>query len=390
MNTINFTKRKLEQLPLPEKGRDCYYDEYQHNLMVRVSHTGQKVFYVRRKCDGVSERIQIGRFPDLTVEQARKKAALILSEIADGRHPKQAARLVKTEPTIGQLYENYMDGHARQHCIRLKDMELDFERYLKDWKTKSYSQIKRSDVQNKVNRVLENHGPGAANHMIILMRSIMNWNLRNEIIIGDNPWTGVKQIRIEPRERFLTPEELVRFFKALSQMTGDIIHDYVLISLYTGARRSNVLSMRWDQLDFDLRIWRIPPKSSKNKESLVVPLTSNALKLLRERRKKTAGEWVFPGKLEGHHLVEPKKSWYKLLKAAKIEDFRLHDLRRTLASYMAMGNQSLQVISKALGHKTIAATQIYSRLMSDPIRDAMEQAQTDMRLLSEVVAKPEE
>ena len=129
---------------------------------------------------------------------------------------------------------------------------------------------------------------------------------------------------------------------------------------------------------FNLRIWRIAPEHSKNKESHVVPLTSNALHLLHQRRDKVGGDWVFPGKIKGEHLVEPKKAWYKLLKSAGIEDLRLHDLRRTLASYMAMGNQSLQVIAKALGHKTIPATQIYSRLMSDPVRDAMEKAQSDM------------
>ena len=76
-----------------------------------------------------------------------------------------------------------------------------------------------------------------------------------------------------------------------------------------------------------------------------------------------------------------KRPWYKLLKDAKIKDLRLHDLRRTLASYMAMDNQSLQIIGKALGHKSVASTQIYSRLMNDPVRKAMESAQEQIRIL---------
>lgn len=383
MTTINFTKRAIEQIEAPTKGRDCYYDEYQHNLMLRVS-AANKVFYVRRKFNGKSERVHIGRFPDVSIEEARKKAAKILAEFADGKHPQQAARVIAAEPTIEDLYNYYMEGHARQRCSRIKDMEKDFNRYLSDWRYKPHSQIRRSDVQNRINRVLDVNGPGAANHMIILMRSIMNWNLRNEIITGDNPWSGVKTIRIQPRERFLTPDELVRFFKALNERRGEVIYDYVLMSLYTGARRSNILSMSWEHIDLNLRIWRIPPKLSKNKETMVVPLTSNALKILRERLEKADGPWVFPGNVPGQHLMEPKRPWYKLLEDAQIEDFRLHDLRRTLASYMAMGNQSLPVIAKALGHKTIAATQIYSRLMSDPVRDAMEQAQTDIHLLGEL------
>lgn len=380
MSKLNFTKRNLDQLSLPEPGkRICFFDENQRNLLIRVSHNGQKVFYVRRKVAGKSERIQIGRFPELSVEQARNKAATLLAEIVEGCHPKQAARAIKAEPTVDELFRRYIDGHARQHCVRVKLMEKDFERYLSDWKDKPYSQIKRSDVQQRVNKVLATRGPGATNHMIILMRAAINWNLRaNENLSGENPWMGVKQPRIQARERFLTPIELARFFKALTECPDGEIHDYVLISLYTGARKSNVLAMRWDQIDFNLRIWRIPAKTFKNKESHVVPLTPSAVKLLLTRKTSVDSEWVFPSKVTDSHLVEPKKGWYKLLKAAEIEDLRLHDLRRTLGSYMAMGNQSLPVIAKALGHKTVAATQIYSRLMADPVRDAMEKAELDM------------
>jgi len=377
-NKINFKKKTLDELPLSPHGQRIeFFDEQQQNLIIRVSHLN-KVFYVRRKVATQDQKIRLGPYPEISIEQARKKALAVLTEFAEGRHPKQVAKTIKGEPTVGELFANYVDGHARHHCVRLKDMQRDFDRYLSDWKDRRHIEIKRSDVQLRVTKVLKEHGPGAANHMIILMRAAMNWNLRNETISGDNPWGTVKQMRIHPRERFLQPDEMGRFFKALEHIKDRTIRDYVLISLYTGARKANVLAMRWDQIDFNLQLWRIPGTSSKNKESLVVPLTSSAIALLKTRKDEVDGAWVFPGKKEGCHLVEPKKAWYKLLESAKISDLRLHDLRRTLASYMAMGNQSLQMIAKALGHKTIAATQIYSRLMADPVRDAMEKAQTDM------------
>lgn len=342
---LNFTKRTIEALAPPGTGdRDVYYDEYQHNLLIRVSSGGRKVFYVRRKVNSVSERIQIGRFPDMTVEQARKKASTILGEIESGNNPNDALRKSKAEPTIGELFENYMDGYARQQCIRLKDMESDFRRYISDWSNKKFSLIRRSDVQTRVNRVRDANGPAAANHLIILMRAAINWNLKNEAITGDNPWASVRQYKIQSRERFLKPEELARFFEKLKDVPDQAIQDYVLMSLYTGARKSNVLAMRWDQIDFDLALWRIP--ITKNKESHVVPLTSSAIEILQRRFDDELDEdWVFPGKLPGTHLVEPKRPWYKLLREAKIEDLRIHDLRRTLGSYMAMGNQSLPIIA---------------------------------------------
>jgi hypothetical protein len=76
--------------------------------------------------------------------------------------------------------------------------------------------------------------------------------------------------------------------------------------------------------------------------------------------------------------VEPKNGWRNLVKQAKLEDLRMHDLRRTLGSYLAMANQSLHVIGKVLGHHSHTSTQIYARFANDPIRQAMEKAQHDM------------
>jgi integrase len=147
-------------------------------------------------------------------------------------------------------------------------------------------------------------------------------------------------------------------------------------SLFTGARKANVLEMRWEQIDFDLAIWTIP--LTKNGESQTLPLPTFVLELLLARHKKRTSDWVFPGTGSKGHLVEPKRGWNALLKAAEIEGLRKHDLRRTLGSWMAMGNQSLHMIGKVLGHKSPTATQIYSRLAHDPVRQAMEKAQNDM------------
>jgi integrase len=166
------------------------------------------------------------------------------------------------------------------------------------------------------------------------------------------------------------------------------VRDYVYLSLFTGARQANVLAMRWDQIDFGLGIWTIP--RTKSGDSHTIPLTSSALEILSMRRQSAKGEWVFSGDGKTGHLVEPKKGWRALLKEAGIKDLRMHDLRRTLGSYMAMGNQSLHMIGKALGHKSPTATQIYSRLAYDPLRQAMEKAQSDMFSAAGLMPKPSE
>lgn len=381
MGRFNFTKRVLDNLPLPERNKLVdHYDDQIRNLFVRLSWTASMAFYVRRKIGGKSERIFIGRYPDLSIEQARKEAALILAEVAKGNNPQEVKRTARREQTLGEVFDNYLNGYAVFRCIRVKDMIQDFQRYLSDWRDRKYSAITRHEVQTRANQIMQNNGRGAANHIIILMRAAINWNLKAGLVQGENTWSGIQQWKIPPRERFLRPEEFSAFFDALDRCENEALRDYVKLSLFTGARRSNVLAMRWDQIDFNLGLWRIP--MTKNKEPLTLPLTRQAMSLLLVRRKKSQSEWVFEGNVPGRHLVEPKRAWYKLLETAKINDLRIHDLRRTLGSYMAINNNSLTIIAKALGHKSTAATQIYSRLTNDPVRLAMEQAQEKMISLS--------
>ncbi|MCB0832177.1 MAG: tyrosine-type recombinase/integrase, partial [Bacteroidetes bacterium] len=108
-------------------------------------------------------------------------------------------------------------------------------------------------------------------------------------------------------------------------------------------------------------------------------LTQPVLKILRERKEESTSEWVFPsqsnrGSASGH-LVTPNKAFKKILEDADMKDFRIHDLRRTMGSYLAIQGTSMPVIGKALGHKSQAATAVYARLTNDPVRLAMEAAQ---------------
>ncbi|MBX9667074.1 MAG: tyrosine-type recombinase/integrase [Candidatus Obscuribacterales bacterium] len=111
-----------------------------------------------------------------------------------------------------------------------------------------------------------------------------------------------------------------------------------------------------------------------------VAKTENRAFILNDRydKRKKTDEWVFPSKSATGHVVEPKTAWRKFMKRTGLQDLRMHDLRRTLGSYMAMNNQSLQIIGKVLGHKSPTATQIYSRLSFDPLKQAMEAAQASM------------
>lgn len=300
-----------------------------------------------------------------------------------GEDPAMKKHTQKQELTFGELLNQYLDGHAKVRCLASKEMEAVFRRYLSDWKERKLSSIKVSEVQARLNDIGRDNGQTAANHTLTYAKAAINWCIKNGLTKSTNPWLGASKFKLNPRERFLKPEELMRFFTALQSMLNTDVRDYLYLSLFTGARQANILSMRWDQIDFELGVWTIP--RTKAGGSQTIPLTINAIAILQRRFDSRSGDWIFPGPGKTGHLVEPKKAWYALLETSKISDLRMHDLRRTLGSYMAMGNQSLLMIGKVLGHKSPTATQIYSRFTHDPVRQAMQKAQNDMFIAAGLV-----
>lgn len=202
---------------------------------------------------------------------------------------------------------------------------------------------------------------------------------------GKNPATGIERFKEASGERFLSPEELKRFLTALSGKTEQLWRDFFLMLLFTGARRSNVQAMAWEDVSIDRGLWRIPNEESKSGEPLLVVLPPPAVAILKRRAKDANGsDWVFASTGKTGHVTEPKKAWNELLTRAKIDDFRLHDLRRTLGSWLACAGVSLPIIGKALGHKSQAATQVYARLDKMPVREAVTTTTTAMLTASRV------
>jgi integrase len=354
-------------------------------LLVQVTPSGKKTFYVRRKVGHNSQRLFIGPYPDVSIEAARKKAVEICAVVAKGEDPQESKRRARKELTFGDLLEEYLKGHVRPRCLAAQEIEAVYRRYLSDWKHRKLSSIKKSEVQARFNFIGKTNGLTAANHTLTYARAAVNWCQKNGLTSAENPWCHVKKFKTPSRERFIKPDEFEKFFIALKKLPNEGARDYIYLSLFTGARQANVLAMKWDEIDFTLGTWRIP--RTKNGDSQTLPLTRLALEVLIHRHEEAEedAEWVFPGNGSTGHLVEPKRQWQLLLESASLADLRMHDLRRTAGSYMAMGNQSLHIIGKVLGHKSPTATQIYSKLTNDPIRAAMEQAQADMLIAAKLM-----
>ena len=440
---FSFTKEKIADLPSPAKGRFTYHDQKMRGLQLRVSSTGVKSFSVfRRVKGGEAGRVTLGKFPAMTVEQARKEASKIIAEFENGANPAAAKRTVRGEPTLQEVFDDYLVHKRKRDGSALSDRTVAEYREIAGRNLFGFMAQRLSGISHEqVARLHHKIGKDsryAANRAKALISAIFNFAKAKRTFAGDNPAAGVLSYAEEARERFVQASEVPYLFRAISESDQ---RDYFLLLLLTGARRSNVQAMRWQDVDLADAIWRIG--KTKNGTPQYVPLLPEAVTILEARMGAAEADheartdksivfcpFVFPGTGKTGHLVEPKKAWdtvrhkasfARLMDAlhakgaiddaareairaeasrslgnAKLKcqvlaashgldpklfdmtDLRLHDLRRTMGSWQAKTGASMAIIGKSLNHKSPQATLIYSRLDVDPVRQSMETAASAM------------
>ncbi len=373
-NKINFTKAIIDSLSIPESGkRDTYHDIKTSGLQLRITSTGVKTFSVYRRIKrGEPERITLGRYPDMTIEQARREAVRIATDISDGKNPAEVKRGHKAELTFSELFGDYMERHSKPKKKTWFEDQAQFRLYLeKPLGKKKLSAIDRKSVAHIHSSITKAGYAPTANRVKALLSSVFGWAI-SAGLCETNPAIGIKSNKENQRDRFLQSDELPRFFEAVAKEENETIRDYVLISLLAGARKSNVLAMRWKDINFDRAEWRI--EETKNGTPQTVALSPEAIEILQSRKSSDNAIFVFPGSGKAGHLMEPKKGWKRILARAGIDNLRIHDLRRTLGSWQAKTGASLAIIGKSLNHKNQNTTAIYARLDLDPVRDSVNKA----------------
>lgn len=367
-----FTEARIRSLSIPENGKVFYSDAKTRGLKLCTYASGAKSFLLYRRVMGRPERIFIGKWPGITVEQARKVGDRINGQIAEGKNPAEERRQTRLEGSFGNLFERYLELHARPHKQPRSVIEdqRNYQCHLSGWATRRLSSITRRDVERLHAGLAKEHGIYTANRVLALVSTMfnkaINWGWQ-----GVNPCKGVKKFREESRERFLTEAEMPRLLRALADEPNQDFRDFILLDLLTGARRSNILAMRWEEIDFTAATWRIP--RTKGNKPQVIPLVGPALKILQSKHETAASEWVFPSpEIPGQHVYEFRKPWERLLERAGIEGLRLHDVRRSLGSWMTKAGVALPIVKAALGHADIQTTQIYARSEDATVRGAME------------------
>jgi integrase len=383
--TLTFTQSWVNDLENTSGKRIILWDSKATGLQIDLMPSGSRVYrFVRTYKSPLTKRSErqtktIGKHPEVSLDQARDAAVLLSAELIKGSDFKAERQAKRDELTVRELAEEYFTNGCSE-ARTLSDMRKNFERWFQEDLDKPISEITTSLLRVRLTRLKADHHPYRANRALELIRAAFNFAIK-EGLCTENPADAkrIKPYSEQSRQRFLQPEEFVQFMRAVEGYPDKRVTDFIKLCLYTGARSGNLLAMRWDEIDFVLGNWTIP--KTKNGESQIIALSDAALEVLEERSEAAKGSinpWVLPGGGKAgptnNHLVEPKKGWASILQKAGIKDLRVHDLRRTAGSMMAMTGANSAVIQKALGHKSMAAAAVYQRVNNDPARQAMNQA----------------
>ena len=209
--------------------------------------------------------------------------------------------------------------------------------------------------------------PYQANRALGVLRSMIRWGIQLELCQHDAT-AGVKRFPVYSRSRFLTTSELQRLLSTLDLAAANI-KLFVLIVLATGCRRSEARTIRWSDIDLQSRRWTKP--RTKGDSWHVVPLPRQIIEALKDHPQQS--HWIFPGQgTEPWSLAGIEKAWGKVRRQCNLGDVRLHDLRRTAASHLAINGENLTTIQKMLNHSSLQATAIYARLNLDALDGALQ------------------
>jgi integrase len=372
---VRFNKASIDALkpPAPPADRRYVYDDTTPTLCICVTATGKKTFYRYGRINGEPTREKLGRWPTMTIEQARKAVARLNGQIADGRNPATERRTVRAAMTLAELWDYYLENHARPRKKSCHQDEWLWKKLVEpQFSHRKLNEIRRGEIKD-FHATLGRNSIYNANRVRSLLLTMYNV-AADAGYEGENPVARLKPFKEVKRERVFTADEVVRLFAALDAESNQTVADAIRFGLWTGARRGNWLSVRWDEINLKQKVWTIPAKKAKSSKPIVVPLNEQAVKILKGRV--VASEWVFPSRYDGiGHVTSPKSVWKTARTAANLTDARMHDLRRTLATFAVNAGVPLFQVAKLLGHQTTAVTEaVYARSQDEALRAAAEAA----------------
>jgi integrase len=395
----SLTKLLVERTA-PQPSRDVFlWDSKLPGFGARIYPSGKRMYIFQYRTKARQQRrVAIGLHgPTFTVEKARQRAGDLYEAVRKGRDPAQEDRTAASRQpdTIERVAEQFIEKYLQQKKRApsyIHDTRALFDNHvLSKWRNRDIKSIRRRDVIELLDGVVEKGKPIAANRVLAAVRKLFNWALQRDIIEA-SPVALVAMPSAETkRERTLSANEVRTLWPQFAAL-GYPFGPFLQMALATGQRREEVAGMRWQDIDEAEGTWTLPSESTKPGRAHIVPLAPLAMDILREARQSamqlvgqlandpagapklpeyvftTRGDRPISGYSKAKARLDDAVARARAEAAARenrkpepIAPWTIHDLRRTVATGLGKLNVSRFIIGRVLNHADRSVTGIYDR-----------------------------
>ena len=363
---MHLTDLSFKRLRVPDNGRTTYSDDAVPGFGVRVSASGVKSFVLL--VGRSRKRITIGRYPTITLAEARARARELIAQRVLG---KEDTPTIKFEDALPTFLASQYPAHGLKPKTGKEAERVLKKHFLAPFRHELLHTINTHAVTQIIDRMRRT--PSEARHAFAMIRLFFNWAERRRYVAKSPCWGVTPPKASPPRERVLSTEEIKAVLKTAHD-SGSTFATIVELLLYTGQRRGEIAALRHEWIDWDKRTITFPASITKNKRAHRIPFGARVEALLRKENVKGC---LFPARgtdtpFDGWSKCKPK---FDAL--CPMPHWTLHDLRRTFATNLAALGVAVHVTEKALNHvsgTTSGIVAVYQRhTYEKDIREAMEQ-----------------
>jgi integrase len=365
------TARDVERMQAPEHGRIDIYDPGCKGLVLRVGQK-RKTWIVRHRPQGQKgakpQVIKIGSVGNSAIEMKaiRVLARQKIAEIDAGADLVAEKRRARAAQTIDELAELYLERWAamqKKASSMLEDRKMLHHDVISAWTGRKASEIRRADVIDLLERIVERGAPIKANRVRSLLSKMFNFAIKRGLL-ETNPCANTdRPMREAPRDRCLSNDE-IKILWGVLDCVPQTIADMYRLALLTAQRPGEIKRLAWSEIDLDGAAWTLPAARAKNHKAHGIPLSAEAMDILGRRRRAAAERqdhpFVFPGRLPLSPLTEIKR-WEALIQKTCGFAFQLRDLRRTAATRIAETGAGRFIVARILNHADRSITAVYDR-----------------------------
>ena len=375
MPTQVLTTEFLATLPdlKPPSGSVSYFDTEVKGFMLECRSSGGATFYFRyRDASGTVRMKRIGRSDEISLTEARCKAHAMKQLVKEGGDPKVEGYRFKDIPTFSAfVQERYLPFAKSRKRSWQNDVTILDNHLLPYFGKFRINRITRANVIAMQQATRDKgYASSSCNRMLVLLKFIFNCAVRWDVLPNNgNPCVGVQPFKNNGgKERYLSKAEADRLFDELDRNRNVQVAQIIRLLLYTGARKQEILSARWEFVDFDRRILTVP--LSKSGKPRHIPLSDAAIELLQSLPRDPKIPWVFFNTMTNKPIVSITVAWESIRKKVGLGDVRLHDLRHSFASFLVNSGRSLYEVQKILGHHDPKMTMRYAHLAPGTLIEA--------------------